>query len=271
MSDQDRLAGYVEVWWQAVDDFTSLLEETPAAQWATPTDLPGWDVHAVAAHTAHLEGILAGNREETVEVGEPDHARGLMRLYTEQGVVARRDRTPDELINEIRAAATSRHTALLDDPPTDGAAKPEQIFGGLAWDWQTLLRNRPLDIWMHEQDVRRALDRPGGLDSPAAAHTTDYLSESLGFVLAKRLGAPAGTTVRLDIEGHPPVAYCVSDQGRGERLQELPPEPSAAIAMDRETFVMLAGGRRTPPDDAVTITGDRELGRRLLDTLAVTP
>ena len=42
--DQARLRGYVEVWWRAVNDFTGLLE-LPPEQWATPTDLPGWDVH----------------------------------------------------------------------------------------------------------------------------------------------------------------------------------------------------------------------------------
>ena len=137
MSDQERLAGYVAIWWQAVGDLTALLEELPDEDWSAPTDLPGWDVRAIAAHTAHLEGVLAGNPEETVEAGEPDHARGLMGLYTEQGVVARRDRTADELINEIREAATRRQTALLADPPTDGSAKPDPIFGGVGWDWRS--------------------------------------------------------------------------------------------------------------------------------------
>ena len=104
MSDRERLAGYVEIWWQAVDDFTVLLEELPPDAWSTPTDLPGWDVHAIAAHTAHLEHVLAGGDEETVEVGEPDHVKSWMGLYTEQGVVARSRHSPDDLINEIREA-----------------------------------------------------------------------------------------------------------------------------------------------------------------------
>jgi uncharacterized protein (TIGR03083 family) len=271
MTDQERLAGYVEVWWQAIDDVTTLLEELPPDAWSTPTELPGWTVHSVAAHLAHLESILAGHPEETVEVGEPDHVTSLMGLYTEQGVVARRNRSPDELINEIREAATSRKTALLDDPPTDGAAKPDRIFGGIGWDWGTLLRNRPMDVWMHEQDIRRAVGRPGNLDGPAAVHTAEYLSESLGYVLAKRVGAPPGTTVLLDIAGHAPAAYGVNEAGRGERLAEPPAHPTVSLAMDRETFVVLAGGRRTPPDDAITVRGDRDLGRQILDALAVTP
>ena len=271
MSDRERLAGYVDVWWRAIDDFTALLEATPPELWSEPTDLPGWDVHAVAAHTAHLEGVLAGNPEETVEVGRPDHARSLMSLYTEQGVVARRDRTPDELINEIRVAATSRRTALLADPPTDGSAKPDRIFGGIGWDWNTLLRNRPLDVWMHEQDVRRALGRPGGMDSPAAAHTAAYLVESMGYVLAKRVGAAPGTTLLVDVAGQPVSAFTVGEDGRGAPLPAPPPEPTVSLAMDRETFVLLAGGRRAPDPGAVTVTGDRDLATRVLDLLAVTP
>ena len=271
MSDRERLAGYVEVWWQAVEDFTALLEETPAALWSTPTDLPGWDVHAVAAHTAHLEGVLAGASEESIDVGAPDHARSLMGLYTEQGVVARRDRTPDELITEIRRSATIRKTALLADPPTDAAAKPDRIFGGIGWDWNTLLRNRPLDVWMHEQDVRRALGRPGGLDSPAAAHTAAYLVESMGYVLAKRVGAAPGTTLVVDVAGQPVSAFAVGEDGRGTLLPGPPAEPTVSLAMDRETFVLLAGGRREPADGAVTVTGDSDLAARVLDLLAVTP
>ena len=138
-----------------------------------------------------------------------------MGLYTEIGVVNRRGASPDAIINEIRAAATARHTLLLTDPPTDAGAKPEPIFGGVGWDWRTLLRNRPLDVWMHEQDIRRAVDRPGGLDSVAARHTADYLAESLGYVVAKKIGAEPGTTVVLEMEGSDPFAFTVNNARRG--------------------------------------------------------
>jgi uncharacterized protein (TIGR03083 family) len=192
VTDAQRLSGYVDVWWQAVDDFTHLLEQVPAEEWSTPTDLPGWDVHACAAHIAHLESVLAGGPEETLEIEVPAYVRGILGVYTEQGVVARRDHTADELINEIRESSTARRTALVAAPPADGSARPEVAFGGVDWPWERLLRNRPLDVWMHEQDVRRALGRAGGLDSAAAQHTADYLLESLGLVLAKRAGARRG-------------------------------------------------------------------------------
>jgi uncharacterized protein (TIGR03083 family) len=271
MTDQELLSGYVDVWWQAINDFTDLLEELPEEEWATPTDLAGWDVQAVASHIAHLESILAGNPEETAEVGEPDHVTGLMGLYTEIGVVNRRESSPDAIINEIRSAATARHTRLLADPPTDSRGKPEPIFGGVGWDWRTLLRNRPLDVWMHEQDIRRAVDRPGGMDSPAARHTAEYLAESLGYVMAKRVGAPAGTTVVLELVGSEPFAFTVNDAGRGERLAAVPAEPTVTLRMDREAFIRLAGGRCDAEPGTVSVEGDQDLGRQLLDALATTP
>lgn len=268
MTDEDRLAGYVDVWWHAVDDFTSLLESLEPEDWARPTDLPGWSVHDVAAHTAHLEAVLAGAPEETIDVGEVVHANSTMGIYTEQGVVARRERTPDELITEIRESATRRHTALLADPPTDGAGSPPIVFGGMPWDWNTLLRNRPLDVWMHEQDIRRATGRPGNLDTPPADHTVAYMAEALGVIVGKRVAPPADTTVVLAVADTDSSAVEVGADGRARHV-DVPADPTVRIELGREAFIVAAGGRRTP--EGVGFHGDRELGQRVVDSFRTTP
>ena len=76
MDDRQRLSGYVDVWWGSVRSFTDLLDDLADDDWRRPTDLPGWDVHACAAHTAHLEAVLAGEPEEApsadpTERGQP--------------------------------------------------------------------------------------------------------------------------------------------------------------------------------------------------------
>ncbi|MEO9321923.1 maleylpyruvate isomerase family mycothiol-dependent enzyme [Nocardioides sp. C4-1] len=275
MSDAKRLAGYVETWWQAVQDFVAVLEQVPDEQWTTPTDLAGWDVKAVAAHTAHLESRLAGEPEETADIGEPPHVTGLMGLYTEIGVVNRRDTPPSDIVAEIREVTRRRHEHLLADPPTDGRARPEVIFGGVPWTWELLLRNRPLDVWMHEQDVRRAVGLPGGMHSDAAQHTADYLIGSFGFIVAKKASAPVGTTAVLAVEGSPVLGFEVvtTDEGkaRGQLLPDVPDEATVRLSMDRETFVVLAGGRRPAAAGAVTIEGDLELGTRIASVMATTP
>ena len=143
-------------------------------------------------------------------------------------------------------------------------------MGAIGWTTGLLLRNRPLDVWMHEQDVRRALALPGNLDSAAAIHTADYLMESLPYVV-ERAQAPVGSVVRLEVAGHAPVTVAVGDDGRGRRATADDGEPTVTLAMERETFVVLAGGRRAAAADDVRITGDTALGERVVASLGVTP
>lgn len=271
MSDRELLSGYVDAWWASVQDLLALLGDLDADDWALPTDLAGWDVKAVASHTAHLESLLAGGPHETAEIAELPHVRGPMGQFTEVGVVTRRDRDPADIVEEIRSSTAKRHAELLESPPEDAGAPAPGVFGAIGWDTRTLLRNRPLDVWMHEQDIRRAVGRPGGLDSAGAQHTADYLVEAFGFVVGKRVGAPAGTTAVLAVEGSQPFAVEIGDDGRGRRAASVPAEPTVHLAMDRESFIVLAGGRRAAAPDAVSVSGDQALGRRIVDQLATTP
>jgi hypothetical protein len=43
------------------------------------------------------------------------------------------------------------------------------------------------------------------------------------------------------------------------------------LRMDRGSFIVLAGGRRSPEPGAVTIKGDTALGQQILDAMATTP
>ncbi|WP_370288869.1 maleylpyruvate isomerase family mycothiol-dependent enzyme [Nocardioides sp.] len=270
MSDRDLLAGYIDTWWSAVGDFVDVLDQLGPADWARPTDLPGWDVKAVASHTAHLESLLAGGPDEQADIGDPPHVTSPMGQFTEIGVVTRRDRDPAEIVEEIRRVTAARHEALRADPPTDGAAPAPGLFGMIGWNQRTLLRNRPLDVWMHEQDVRRAVGLPGGIDTPGGQHTADYLSEGFGFVVGKRVKPEPGTTAVLAVEGSAPVAVVVGDDRRASALADVPAEPTVRLTMSREVFILRAGGRR--PDAApVQVDGDSGLAERILAELATTP
>ena len=271
-----ELAALGETWWQAVQSFVVLLEGLDEAQWRRPTGLSGWDVHAVAAHVAHLESLRAGTPHDDVEIGDPEHVRNAMGRFTEQGVAARRDRTPAELLAEIRTATAALRRLQFAEPPTDPDAPAPGAFGLIGWSTRTLLRNRPLDVAMHELDVRRAVGRPGNLEHPSVVHCADYLSESLGYVLAKRVQAPLGTTVRLDVTGHPARAWQVGEDGRGHALSPVPERADVRLACDRETFLLLAGGRvhgaaATATRARVQVEGDADLAAQILARMAVTP
>ena len=267
----EELARLVEVWHSACSDFVALARDIPREQWDLPTDLEGWSVKDNVAHTAHLEGVLDGAPEETIEVGEAPHLKGLMNYYTEQGVLARRDRDMESLADEIEQAVATRHAAFVADPPTDGSAKPPKTPGDIGWDTHRLLSNRPLDVWMHEQDIRRAIDRPGGYSSPAAAHVMGVLGQSLPMVVGKRVAPPVGTTVTVEV----PDAGLGWTVRVGEDRRCVSVDHAAVstttVRLSPEDFVVLAGGRRTPDATQPKIEGDEDLGQQLLRSMAVTP
>ena len=68
-----------------------------------------------------------------------------------------------------------------------------------------------------------------------------------------------------------PFAFVVNDAGRGERLPEVPAEPTVTLRMDRESFIRLSGGRCDAEPGAVRIEGDQDLGARVVESLATTP
>ncbi|MGH3372615.1 MAG: maleylpyruvate isomerase family mycothiol-dependent enzyme [Nocardioidaceae bacterium] len=272
-SDQERLFGYVDSWRSTVDDVVGLLRSLDADDWTRPTDLPGWDVKGVASHLAHLESELAGVKQKRVELPARDHYTAPSSTYTELGLVARDEMSGAQITDELEECARVRHDQLLADPPTDGKGDPPRTPGRIGWDWETLLSNRAIDVWMHEQDIRRAVGRPGGWNTRGAAHTVAVFTRSFPYTVGKRVAPPPGTTVVLDVRGVSPVhlAVEVDDSGRAVPLTADPATPTTTLRMDLETFVILAGGRRPPRDLAVEITGDADLAARILAAMAVTP
>jgi uncharacterized protein (TIGR03083 family) len=272
-SDQERLSGYVAAWRSAVDDVVTLLRSLDDSDWAKPTDLPGWTVKGVACHLAHLESDLAGVKQKRVELPDLPHLTAPTSRFTELGVVAREDMSPEEVVDELEECARTRHERLLADPPTDGKADPPRTPGKIGWDWETLLSNRVVDVWMHEQDIRRAVGRPGGMTTPGAAHTIATFARAFPFVVGKVVAPPTGTTVVLDVRGVSPVhlAVEVDESRRAVPLTTDPEQPTVTLRMDVETFTLLGGGRRAASELPVEITGDEDLGGQVLEAMAVTP
>ncbi len=269
MTDRERLQSYVETWRTCCADLVALGRGLDADEWDRPSGLPGWTVADVYAHTAHLEAVLAGTPHEEVELPDSPHARGAAGLYTEQGVHARRGQAREQLLDELEAAVEQRTRLLHDDPPTDGRAKADGAPGD--WDWDTLLSNRVVDVWMHEQDVRRAVGRPGGMDSPGARHVVGAFLRGMPIVLGKRVGLGDDQTVVLDlVDAGTLVPFAVED-GKVRMQDAAPGSPTTQLRMTAETFTVLCGGRHDPADVQVEVLGDVDLASRILPAMALTP
>jgi hypothetical protein len=61
------------------------------------------------------------------------------------------------------------------------------------------------------------------------------------------------------------------EDARGGTATPEDGEPTVTLAMDREAFIVLAGGRRPAEPGTVEVTGDAALGERVLAAMGVTP
>lgn len=264
---------YVDIWRAQCADLTELARDLSPVDWQLPTDCPGWTVHDVFAHCVALEAELAGDPRPKIHIDvSQEHIVGPANIYTERGVAARHEQTAEELLADFADAADRRSAALALETLDDPGGKPGWTPGGIDWDWETLLRNRVVDLWVHEQDIRRAVHRPGHLDSAGARVTQETFALALPFVVAKRAAATAGTSVVFDISGPVAASYpvVVDPAGRGRGNETAPDRPTLRLTMTTEEFTTLAAGRRTAEALTVTIDGDAVLAQRVLSVMALT-
>ncbi len=255
------LEAYVDAWRDTTGRLLELLDGLTPEQWAAATALPGWDVRTVASHVAHLEAVVAGLDPDAAQ--NPEGA-SLVSDYTQRGVDARAALSPADVVAELRAAVETR-SAQLDPAPGDPKGTPDRTPGRVPWDWQTLLRNRVVDTWVHEQDVRDAVGLPGGEDAPGAHVTTHSLVAGMPFVLGRKVRARPGTSVRWILTDAVPLAVTseIGDDGRARPAEVV--EPTATLTLSSQDFVRLAAGRRDRHELDVAVLGDRDLAARVLD------
>ena len=147
--DQPFFTFFVDAFEHSVRSLLALAGELAPEDWDRPTDLPGWSVRDVLAHLAAIESELLG------------HVRGDFGRHTEDGVAARRGLPVEDVVAELAGALEERVAAMR---AMTGDEPPQVVPAGQPWDTTTLLRNRAFEAWTHEQDVRRAVGRPGNLE-----------------------------------------------------------------------------------------------------------
>jgi uncharacterized protein (TIGR03083 family) len=265
--------GYRVAYRDVLQDIVKLASDAGEVDWDQPTGCPGWTVGDQFAHVTDLESILLGRPrpEHTVE-GERPHVTGPVGDFTEAGVDLRRGRPQSDVVTELRDVVAGR-LALLDSI-NDGDLDTEvQGFFGMS-KLRSHLPVRIFDLWSHDQDVRRALNRPGDLDGPAARVSRELMVRGAAQKIQNTLAPAAGTSVLLEITGTSGATRVLTFDGeRGRGGDQVPAEPTVTWRLDLPTLTVLACGRADDPDarNRVNISGDVELGRRMLADIAVTP
>lgn len=267
--DATRILDALEQTWRSTIDACQGLTED---EWARATGCPGWSVKDNLSHIVGLELELGGEPVPDHAVpSDLPHITGPVGAHMEVAVDLRRRRPGAEVLAEM-VEVTDRRIAELRALPDERWAGEMTGPMGSSVPALPFLSIRVFDCWAHEQDIRRALGRPGHLEGAAPALSRDRAAAGLGFVLGKRAGAPDGTSLALHITGPSSASYGAETvAGKGQLTVQVPADPTVSITIPFAEFIALACGRSDADMSAAKIEGDAELGDRIVSSLAVTP
>ncbi|MFG2573482.1 maleylpyruvate isomerase family mycothiol-dependent enzyme [Streptomyces sp. NPDC048481] len=273
MSLHPTLQPYADAWTHSIAAISELVEPLAEADWNRRTPCPGWSVRDIVSHVIGLDCEMYGDpRPIHTLPRDLFHVTNDFQRYMEMQVDVRRHHTAPEMTSELEYTVIRRNRQLRNESrqPTTTVRGPL----GTELTLEESMRLHAFNVWVHEQDLRAALGRPGNLDSPGAHIARDALLAELPAVVAEKAAAPRSSAVVFDVHG--PIEFLrtirVDIQGRGT-LETAPAlGPAASFTLDWETYVRLACGRVTAEAvaDRVKAEGEPELTAAVLRNFAVT-
>lgn len=249
--------------WRSI---SSLCETLTEQEWKTATQLPGWSVQDNLSHMIGTERMLQGLPATEHRAADMSFVKNPIGEFNEHEVDARRALPGSDVLSEWKELVEQRLSTLNNADEVYFAREMMTPTGpGTMADF---LHVRILDCWLHEQDMRVALNMPGNTGGPGAEHTMDRLIRTIPIVVGKRAATPEGQSVSIQVTG--PVVRDISVTVREGRAGiDTTPATSflSAISIDSATFFQLATGRITGEVAApsCTVSGDVELATRILN------
>ncbi|MER8000087.1 maleylpyruvate isomerase family mycothiol-dependent enzyme [Streptomyces sp. NPDC095613] len=274
MTVHPSLQNYADAWSHSIEALTELVQPLVEGEWNRRTPCPGWSVRDVVSHVIGMECEMLGDPRPIHSLPRDlYHVRSDSARYMELQVDVRRHHTGLEIVSELEYTVIRRNRQLRNENRDPDTMVPAPLRSRQTL--ETAMRMRAFDVWVHEQDLRHALDKPGNLDGPGAQVARDVLLEALPKVVAKDAGAPPHSAVVIDVSG--PVEFLrtvrVNAEGRGSIDGSPSLGPVVSLATDWETYYRLACGRvrSAAVADRIKIDGDQELAEAILREFAVTP
>lgn len=270
MLDEETISKYQQVW----NSIEKLCESFTEQEWKMPTECPGWTTQDNVAHIVDFESRLLGRQV-------PDHVP-VKRPHTKNDLGQRNEiwidwfrLQPGALVLEAFREVTAERLRILPQLSDEVLNSPSPISTSSEL-LGSHLQRRIVDCWAHEQDIRRAVSRPGHVDGPVVSHIMERLLGGFGAIVARRAQAPSGSTIALVLNG--PYRHTLVLRVNGDRAdpcEPLPDLPTVRLTMDSETFACLCFGRwdsdTVLESGRVLVAGDRTLGYEIVRHMCVTP
>lgn len=248
------------------DTLEGLLVQLSDAQLAAPSILDGWTVSDIFAHIVGTEWMLTGREvEPTRDVAELPHVRNPIGELNENWLDHYRARSRQELTDDFRAVTAQRLTAL---EGLTGQQWDAESFTPVGPDsYGRFMRIRVFDCWVHEIDIRDSLDLGAPDDIVPATSARKEMVTNLPYLIGKRAGAPAGTTVAVEFTGLAPRTVYVAVEDRAAVVPTIDGPADVTLRVDLVDYARLIGGRASADRRRVHIDGDTVLGERIVAQL----
>lgn len=263
MSDQAIVDKLERVWTSMADLCAAFTEK----DWKAPTDCPKWSVQDHLSHIVGTESRFLGRQPPPHTPQDMQHVKNDIGKSNEVWVDFRRSWPGANVLEEFNEVTAERLRVLRGMSEADFSQPTQTPVGpGTVRDFMQI---RIFDCWVHEQDMRRAVGRPGHLEGPVVEHAVNRIAMALPFVVGKKAQAANGVTVVFAVTGATghtlPIAV---DNGRAKMLDAPPANPTVRLTMDVETLNCLGGGRWAPNTaltaGKVQISGDKTLGETVV-------
>lgn len=230
-----------EAFSRAADAFFGMLTTLHPADWRQPV-LRDLDVQGLVGHLIGVEDDVQSCLSGDPAVADLDHVEATRAVALQQ-----RGRPPRQTRDAWRRAV-DRSLELAAAVAPD---RPVAIHG-MRLPADALLVVRAFELWVHENDIRRAT----GLPSSVPDLATLRLMTQLAVRMLPAAVAGAGHTVR------PLRLRLVLTGGGGGswdvEVGDPPPGPApTTIVVDAVAFCRLVANRGTPDDLDVHVTGER--------------
>lgn len=254
--------------WRSIVELGDVLAE---ADWERPTACPGWDVKDQLSHLVGPEALFLGRPQPAAVEVPPPWVRNDLGTANEAAVAYRRSWSGPDVLAELREVVDARLEQLEAMDEDDLAEESWTPTGpGTVRD---LLEVRAFDAWVHEQDIREAVGRPGHLEGPVPENALHRCFLAMPYVVGKKAAAPDGTTVRFEVTGPTAGVLGVAVEGKRARAVDPPPDPPAVtVTAEFLPFTRLGCGRADPAralaDGQVSTSGDTALGETIVRKLA---
>ena len=261
------------------DALLELLSGLSEEEWSRPTVCAGWSVKDVALHLLGDDiGKLSRGRDAFsgaafVARGDRDFEAELLAFINEANerwVQATRRISPHLLCDLLRfmGGETQRYFQSLDlfqiDEPVSWAGPdPAPVWLDIAREYT--------ERWLHQQQIRDAVEKPGLKERRIFAPVLDTFVRALPHTF-RDVDVAEGAQVKLIISGDAGGEwYLVRGDGKWSLYLDADAEPAAAVVMDQETAWRLftKGISKDEASANATLSGDRSLGMKVLDTVSI--